>query len=88
MITCEGCGDDVEQVVRHREYGIAMTHRVTRWLCGECHPTVPGSTASTADEPSRTVVTDGGTGACPDCGTSTVDVHGIQNCPSCLWASH
>lgn len=86
MIACESCGDDVEQVVRHREYGVAMTHRVTRWLCRACHPTAPGETPSS--EPTETVVADGGTAACPNCATSTVNVHGIQNCPDCQWTSH
>lgn len=85
MIACESCDDDVEQVVRHREYGVAPTHRVTRWLCRACHPTLPDETASPGVE---TVVADGGTVACPNCASSTVNVHGIQNCPACLWTSH
>lgn len=88
MIACERCGDDVEQVVRYREYGVAVTHRVTRWLCCDCHPTAPSDTAPASGKASETAVTDGGMSACPDCGSSTVNVHGIQNCPACRWTNH
>lgn len=62
MFECENCDDDVEEVLRHREYGVTVTHRVTRWLCHDCHPTAPAATATkTKDASAETVVTDGGT---------------------------
>jgi hypothetical protein len=61
MFTCEDCDDDVEEVLRHREYGMTVTHRVTRWLCRDCHPTAPAVTApETRKASAETVVTDGG----------------------------
>lgn len=63
MYACERCDDDVEQVLRYREYGTTVTHRVTRWLCHDCHPTAParGEAVSGASGSSERVVTDGGT---------------------------
>ena len=63
MRACERCEEPVERVLRHRAYGASMTHRVTRWLCTDCHPTPPRrrrpgrADAGRASEP---VVTDGG----------------------------
>ena len=62
MFACENCDDDVEEVLRHREYDMTVTHRVTRWLCRDCHPTAPAVTApETRDASTEPVVTDGGT---------------------------
>lgn len=85
MIDCERCGEQVEQVLRHREYGLTTTHRVSRWLCHRCHPTAPTSDSGEEGvEPA--VATDGGTAVdCPECTASTVDVHGIRNCTRCRW---
>jgi hypothetical protein len=62
MFECERCDEDVERLLRHREYGVTVTHRVTRWLCHDCHPTAP-ATASTSKRggSSERVATDGGT---------------------------
>ena len=92
MMSCERCGDDVDRLLRHREHGVAVTHRVTRWLCRDCHPTLPSLNAAAESEferSSESVVTDGGTAAaCPDCSSSTVNVHGIHDCVECTWNSH
>jgi transposase-like protein len=93
MMECERCERDVEHVLRHREYGVAVTHRVSRWLCRDCHPNVPSGSPlasnATPEESSEPVVTDGGTiGACPQCSSSTVNVQGIRNCTDCGWQSH
>jgi transposase-like protein len=90
MMVCESCGAERERVLRHREYGVATTHRVTRWLCRDCHPTIPTRRASapTEDEGMTTepAVTDGGTAtACPRCTAATVAVHGFRSCPECHW---
>jgi hypothetical protein len=93
MMECERCERNVERVLRHREYGLTMTHRVTRWLCRDCHPTVPNSAPSaseaTTENSSDPVVTDGGTtAACPQCSSPTVNVQGVQDCLECRWQSH
>lgn len=88
MMTCEACDQTVSLVLRHREYDGAMTHRVTSWLCRDCHPTAP--TAENGDEAaSSRVVTDGGTTAvCPQCAASTVNVQGVYDCVGCDWNSY
>lgn len=93
MMECERCGEAVERVLRHRAYGVAVTHRVTRWLCPGCHPTGPTADSSATDakrpHTDASVVTDGGTvTTCPHCSSQTVNVHGIHNCVDCRWASH
>jgi transposase-like protein len=88
MMECESCNADVERVLRHREYGVAMTHRVTRWLCRDCHPAVPSREPSPAEAGTKTVVTDGGSPACPDCSSATVNVHGVQDCVACGWNAY
>ncbi|WP_318568867.1 hypothetical protein [Salinigranum marinum] len=94
MMECERCGADVERVLRYREYGVTVTHRVTRWLCRDCHPEAPTRRPSASDadadaeEPSGTAVTDGGVvAACPECAASTTNVHGIGNCVECRWTN-
>jgi transposase-like protein len=92
MMECERCEAERDRVLRYRAYGGAMTHRVTRWLCPECHPTVPtrGPSASTVETAgsSEPTVTDGGTvTTCPRCAAATADVHGIRNCIECRWSS-
>jgi hypothetical protein len=88
MMECEHCGETVDRVLRHREYGVAMTHRVTRWLCRGCHPAIPtrGQSTTEPDRSAEPVVTDGGTAAaCPECAAATADVHGIRDCVECRW---
>lgn len=97
MMKCDRCDGTVERVWRHREHGLTATHRVTRWLCGDCHPTAPvrstgveteQSAAVETKRSSEPVVTDGGTAtACPHCAASTVNVHGIHDCTQCRWNS-
>jgi transposase-like protein len=92
MRVCERCEEPVERVLRHRAYGASMTHRVTRWLCTDCHPTPPRrgrSGRADAGRAADSVVTDGGTAtACPRCAASTVNVHGIYDCVECHWHSY
>jgi transposase-like protein len=88
MFECERCGDGVECALRHREYGVAVTHRVSQWLCRDCHPTAPDrrSGSRTRRREAEAVVTDGGTvTACPRCAAATVNVHGITDCVECEW---
>ena len=62
MFECERCEAEVAAVLRHREYGRTVTHRVTRWLCRDCHPAPPATMAAENRRGSgETAVTDGGT---------------------------
>lgn len=90
MMECEYCGEHVERTLRYRDYGVTMTHRVTRWLCSDCHPTAPTRSAGPErEEPSETIVADGGTAtACPRCASSTINVQGLRDCTGCGWRSY
>jgi hypothetical protein len=79
--------------MRRRAYGVAMTHRVTRWLCRDCHPDAPtldpSASDAEADRSPDPVVTDGGTTtACPEYAASTTNVQGIRSCVECRWHGH
>lgn len=92
MMACERCGTEVDRLLRRREYGIAMTHRVTRWLCRDCHPGAPTLDPSASDDgatrsPDRVVADGGTTTACPECAASTANVQGIRSCVECRWHS-
>jgi hypothetical protein len=93
MMACERCGTETDRLLRRRAYGVAMTHRVTRWLCRDCHPGAPALeppvSDAEADRPADSVVTDGGTTTtCPECAASTANVQGIRNCVECRWYGH
>jgi len=45
MVSCEYCGDETATVWRHRAYGETTTHRRTRWVCADCHPTLARAAA-------------------------------------------
>ena len=85
MVECERCGDDVARLFEHRIRTETMTHRRTRRVCADCHPSV--SAALERDRSGDRVVTDGGTpiGGCPTCsGTTVLDGDGVR-CLECGW---
>ena len=81
MAECDACGDDVPRLFEHRARTDTMTHQRTRYVCAECHPSMP----STADR----LVTDGGVPTtCPTCSGTTVATDDSYACVDCGWTPH
>ncbi|RKD95072.1 hypothetical protein ATJ93_1922 [Halopiger aswanensis] len=79
MAECDRCGDEVPRLFEHHTRTETMTHRRTRRVCADCHPSVSNA--------SRIPVPDGGIrGAiCPTCSGATIEHDGVYTCLECGW---
>lgn len=84
MEECETCGAVVGRLFGHRIRTEAMTHRRTRRVCANCHPSLPDSLER--DRAASELVADGGirTG-CPVCSGTTVADGESDACVDCGW---
>ncbi|QSW99021.1 hypothetical protein [Haloterrigena alkaliphila] len=87
MSECERCGDRVVRRFTLRTRTETMTHRRTREVCAACHPSIRGPVERSGSAETVVADGGTPAGACPTCSGTMIRDGGSYTCVDCGWSS-